>query len=269
LFHMMREYHIRRPRSISPSLSPGAYANLFSGSMSRLVHQSRDSFERESGWLAQPAVIPVMFAFDRQPLLVIEWMLRGDAIGRDVEMSIRKRRTIMRALLVILPAALLFAIAGPAGAQTGEWESLNNRAATYFKSGKYDSAMVLARKALELAEEAGQENDPDLATSLNSLAEVHKVQGQYAQAEPLYTRALEIRSDLLGPDHPGVAEILNNLGELHIAQGQYAEAESLCTRALEIREKALGPDHPDVAETLNNLAELYDYQGEYAEAEKL
>ena len=77
-----------------------------------------------------------------------------------------------------------------------------------------DSAVVVAKQALEAAETLGPDH-PSVATSLNNLAELYRVQGQYAQAEPLYKRSLAIREKALGPDHPDVADSLNQLALLY------------------------------------------------------
>ena len=159
--------------------------------------------------------------------------------------------------------ALALSIAGVPLAQAGgagdEWESLNQEVEELYRTGKYDSATLVAQKALQLAEQNADADHPDVATSLNNLASLYDAQGDYAKAEPLYKRALAIREKALGPDHPDVATSLNNLAELYRTQGDYAKAEPLYKRSLAIREKALGPDHPDVATSLNNLAVALRY----------
>jgi TonB family protein len=141
-------------------------------------------------------------------------------------------------------------------AQGTEWETLTKESQELYRTGNYQHALVLAEKALEVAEKAVGPNHPSVATSLNILAALHYAQGRYVQAEPLYKRSLAIREKILGPDHPEVAATLNNLAALYQTQGKYVQAEPLYKRSLAIREKSLGPDHPDVAESRNNLATL-------------
>ena len=147
-----------------------------------------------------------------------------------------------------------------------KWNTLNDKVKSLFRQGHYDRAIVVAKKALEVAEQTGIPNHTSVATSLNNLAELYRTQGQYAQAEPLYMRALQIDEKVWGPDHPHVATDLNNLALLYQDKGQYAQAEPLFNRSLAIREKALGPDHSDVAMSLNNLAAVYQNQGQYLQA---
>ena len=106
--------------------------------------------------------------------------------------------------------------------------------------------MIVAKKALDVAEQAVEQNPPDIAASLNNIAEMYRTQGQYSQAEPLCTRSLGDREKALGPDHPNVAQSLNNLASLyrpHKANMQLGEPLYRRARPA-IREKALGPDHP-------------------------
>ncbi len=116
-----------------------------------------------------------------------------------------------------------------------EWDTLNQEVKELYRTGKYDRAVVVARKALEMAEKNVGPDHPDVATSLNNLAFLYDNQGRYAQAEPLYKRSLAIREKALGPDHPDVAQSLNNLAALYRATKRDEEAETLEQRAARIR----------------------------------
>src|SRR6266498_2774595 len=137
------------------------------------------------------------------------------------------------------------------------------------RAGKYDEAIPLIARALEIRERILGPDHRDVASTINVLANLYYYKGDYAKAEPLYQRALDIREKALGPEHPQVASSLNNLANLYIDRGAYVKAEPLHQRALGIREKSLGPEHPDVAESLNNLGIIYSIRGEYAKAEPL
>jgi len=147
-----------------------------------------------------------------------------------------------------------------------EWSVLSQTAEELYRQGKYDGAVVVAQKALEVAKQNVGPDHPDVAKSLNSLGRIYERQADFAKAEPLLKRSLAIREKALGPDHPDVAESLHSLGAI---QRDYAKAESLYKRSLAIREKALGPDHPDVATSLVYLGGLYEGQRDYAKAESL
>ena len=133
-----------------------------------------------------------------------------------------------------------------------EWKTLNQEVQDLYRAGNYDRAVVVGKKALEVAETEVGPNHSDVATSLNNLALLYQMQGRYASAEPLYKRALAINEKALGPNHPDVATSLNNLAALYNSQGQYASAEPLYKRALAIDEKAIGltiPMWPGILKT--------------------
>ena len=92
------------------------------------------------------------------------------------------------------------------------WDALNRNVFELTQQGDYDRAVVVALKALNLAEEYVGPDHLDVATSLNNLACIYQAQGQYAKTEPLLRRSLVIRENEFGPDHPNVAHGLNNLG---------------------------------------------------------
>jgi tetratricopeptide (TPR) repeat protein len=119
-------------------------------------------------------------------------------------------------------AALLFVtccgalpLARPAAAQGDEWKKLNQESRSLYQQGQYDRAVVVAKKALDVAEKTFGPNHPNVGASLNNLAELYRAQGQYTAAEPLYRRSLAISEQALGPDHPDVAASLNNLAGLY------------------------------------------------------
>ena len=175
-----------------------------------------------------------------------------------------------------------------------EWKILNQEAADLYRAGKYQRAVVVAKKALEIAQETMGPDHPSVATSLNNIGELYNIQGQYAEAEPLHKRALAIREKALGPDHPDVGQSLSSLAKLYLNRiehgspdylkmvttlnnramlynfrKKYDLAEPLFKHVLAIIEKAEGPDHPNAGATLNRLALLYQNQGQYDLAEPL
>lgn len=148
-------------------------------------------------------------------------------------------------------------------------DAINYLALVYEDQGRYDEALSLCKRSLEIRKQKLGKKHPDTAESMNNLATLYKSLGRYEESEPLHKYALEIREQKFGKEHPEVAQSLNNLGVLYESQGRYDEAELLHKRSLEIKEKTLGNDHPDVATILNNLANLYNSQGRYEEAEPL
>ena len=141
----------------------------------------------------------------------------------------------MKTPVTVFLLLLFFGAAASAHAQGIEWEVLNEEVKSLYQKGQYDRAVVVAKKALDVAEKAVGPHHPAVATSLNNLAELYRAQGQYAQAEPLYKRSLAIREKALGPDHPNVATSLENMAALYRKIGRTKEAESLDKHAARIR----------------------------------
>jgi CHAT domain-containing protein/tetratricopeptide (TPR) repeat protein len=143
-------------------------------------------------------------------------------------------------------------------------ESLNLR-----HLGKYNEALPLIERALEIRERLLGNEHRDVADAIDTLATLYSRRGEYVKTEPLCLRALAIREKALGKDHPATAQSLNNIAGVYTLQGKYVEAEPFYKRALDIREKALGKDHPSTAECLNDFATLHYLQWKYGEAEPL
>ena len=145
----------------------------------------------------------------------------------------------MKCFLTSATAVLLMLLATPAAFAEGagiEWDILNQEVTELTRTGKYDRGVVVAKKALEVAETNVGPNHPDVAASLNNLALLYQRKGDYAQAEPLYKHALAIKEEVLGPDHPSLATNLDNLAALYRATEREEEAEVLEQRATRIRE---------------------------------
>ena len=141
-----------------------------------------------------------------------------------------KQFLLATAIALILPCG----VAHGEGAGI-EWDILNKESLALESSGNYARGILVAEKALEVAEKNVGPNHPDTATSLNNLASLYDDQGEYVKAEPLYKRSLEIREKVLGPNHPDVAVSLNNLAYLYRATNRAGEAAALEERAAKIR----------------------------------
>src|SRR2546430_4716942 len=111
----------------------------------------------------------------------------------------------MRTPVILFLLLLLCGAPASAFAQGAEWEALNKEVISVYQKGQYDRALVVAKKALDVAEKAVGPEHPPVATSL---------------AEPLYKRSLAIREKALGPDHPDVAQSLVNLAALYRKTGR-------------------------------------------------
>ena len=143
-------------------------------------------------------------------------------------------RPLARSSIVLLAVCLLILGSPATFADDDNLEALNQRIVELFEQGKYQEAIPLAEKAVEIARRLRRPEDPKFATSLNNLAVLYDDMGDYAKAEPLYQQALRIRQKVLGPEHPSTATSLNNLAALYKEMGEYPKAEPLYQQALRI-----------------------------------
>ena len=102
-----------------------------------------------------------------------------------------KMMRALRSIAIAVPA--LFA-AGLAISQGIEWETLNQEVMDLYRAGRYDRAVVVAKKALEVAERSVGQDHPNVATSLNNLAGLYRNTKRNEEAELLEARAARIRA---------------------------------------------------------------------------
>jgi CHAT domain-containing protein/Tfp pilus assembly protein PilF len=133
----------------------------------------------------------------------------------------------------------------------------SSESARLYRSSSYDSAQLLAERALETREHVLGPDHPDVAASLEFVGLICAARSDFDGAETLYLRALAIYEKAPGRDPVAIAEVLDNLAKSYTAKANYAQAERLAKQALSMREAALGADHFLVAASLGTLAEVY------------
>ena len=150
-----------------------------------------------------------------------------------------------------------------------ECAALNQQVAQLYGVGRYEEAIPIGEKALEVSEQVFGTDHSNTGNSLSNLGMLYVATGDYDRAELLLQRALKNQEKALGPEHLVTAGIVYNLAELYHAIGDYAHAEPMYQRVLTVLEKVYGRDHVNSTNSLNNLALLYDATGDYAKAELL
>jgi tetratricopeptide (TPR) repeat protein len=75
-----------------------------------------------------------------------------------------------------------------------EWDTLNREVKDLYRAGHYDQAIVVAKKALEVAEHHVGPHHPDVAISLNNLAALYRAMQRDAEATLLEQRAAAIQA---------------------------------------------------------------------------
>ena len=100
--------------------------------------------------------------------------------------------------LRLFTAALMLVCCGatPALAEGAgiEWDILTEEVMELNRTGKYDRGVVVAKKALEVAETSVGVDHLDVATSLNNLAGLYRATERTEEAKRLERRAERIRA---------------------------------------------------------------------------
>ena len=172
---------------------------------------------------------------------------------------------------VLLAFGLWLLVYSPSWAYDDYSKTLNLRVEIddLLLEGKFQEAIPIAERVVEVAKRARGPEHRETADALNQLGLLYYSIRDYAKAEPLYQEALRIRQKVLGRENPDTARSLSDLAELYEDTADYAKAEPLFQEVLRIRQKVIGPDSPDTVSSLNDLAVLYKEMGEYVKAEPL
>ena len=167
----------------------------------------------------------------------------------------------------VLLALGLWILACPASqSDDDEFNLLNQQVQTLFKQGKYQEAIPLAEKAVELAKRVyGPEDSARRPASITWPSCTRN--GRVRQSRTALQEALQIWQKVLGPEHPDTATASITWPRC-TSMGEYAKAEPLYQEALRIRQKVLGRTsrHGD---SLDNLALLEFDLGRIDEATAL
>jgi TonB family protein len=157
--------------------------------------------------------------------------------------------------------------AAAAAGEQAEAARLNAEVMRLYREGKFDEALPLARRVLELREKALGPDDLAVASALNNLAAVHMRKGKGGEAEQLLRRSLAIAEKRVGAESDFAADVVAQLGRLRLEATDYGGAGPLLLRALRTKEKVHGADGAPLVPVLFNLADLYFLRGQAEQAQ--
>ena len=131
------------------------------------------------------------------------------------------------------------------------------------KYAKYDEALEIAQRCVELCEELYGDNHGKTADSYDNIGITYHYNGDYDAALENYNKALDIRKQVLGENHPNTATSYNNIGGVYYSLGDYDKALEYYKKDLDICLQVLGENHPNTAGSYNNIGLVYDDKGDY------
>jgi len=159
----------------------------------------------------------------------------------------------MKTFSLLLTALLLvnFAFQQPPDdlPELKEAAALTESVVKLFNEQKFDEALPLAKRALQIREKLLPGNDLRLATSLSFLGDLYIVKRDYGAATPILQRVLKIREEQFGPDDPRLLTTLDRLAALYRSRRDFDRAVPTYTRALLMYGRLSGVNTPDFERT--------------------
>ena len=173
------------------------------------------------------------------------------------------KRLLVFLLTSLLTSSIVISQSSPESPELTEATELTKSVVKLFKEGKFDEALPLAKRALEIRERLLPLADQRVSLSLGYLGDVYMAKRDYDKARKSFERLLVLQEERLGPTGVNLAFTLDRLALLYYRDGKPAKSEEFYQRALAIREKAFGPESIQVADTLYALAQLYRARRDY------
>ena len=179
------------------------------------------------------------------------------------------KRMIFQLLVLTLLSASGFPPPGvaqnqsPESAELAEAKKLSLEVVKLYQAGKYDEAILLAKRAVELKEKALGKEHTSLADSLNNLGALYMAKEEYRDADAAYKRSLAIYEKAEGAESLSLTLMLDKLAWIRYGLGLNGDAQAMLERSLRIKEKATGKESTEVGQSLVYLAQLYEKQGIY------
>lgn len=134
----------------------------------------------------------------------------------------------------------------------------------YYESARFDEALPLAKKVVELSE-AGTDQDYEVPIAYNNLGATQYNLADYPAAEASYLKSLELLESTQGISSRRLIVPLAGLGAVHAAQDQHDVAAAYYARALAVSRRADGlfnlAQMPLIEQAANSLYALTDYAG--------
>lgn len=152
-------------------------------------------------------------------------------------------------------------------AQLGEASQLSASVVKLYNERKYDEALPLAKRAVEIREQVLGHEHQLVADAIINLAAVYQVKGNVDKSEASYESALKIYEKTLAPDDLKFTRLLESLALLErFSRNDYNRAIIYYQRSLAIKEKKIGASQEVLIPILKALAELYELSNKNKDA---
>ncbi|KAI9768501.1 MAG: hypothetical protein M1840_004911 [Geoglossum simile] len=142
----------------------------------------------------------------------------------------------------------------------------NRFALAFSENGRFQNAMELREKALEVGQEMLGNEHPYTLSSVANLASSYGDLGRNQEAMEMREKALELSRRTLGNQHPNTLKVMAGLAISYDDLGRRREAVELKEKVLEASQRTLGNEHPDTLSAKKSLAISYNDLGRKQEA---
>jgi TonB family protein len=162
-------------------------------------------------------------------------------------------------LLTLLFATLLLIVPGlqQESPELKEAADLTTTVVKLMGEQKFNEALPLAKRALEIRERLLPRDDPRIGNSLIYLVGIYNGQKDYGKAKETLQRLFQFQTERFGAESVRLTSTLERLAVLYFRDGDYDKTEEAYKRAVALKEKEYGNDHLEVAHSLFGLAEFY------------
>lgn len=134
-----------------------------------------------------------------------------------------------------------------------------------FAQKKYEEALPLAKRVVELREKSLTAQEEPLRSAWKNLAEVYIALNKNRDAETYLNRY--IKSYDPAADDPSLIDVWQRMALVQFAIGMLDKAEAGYQKAVQIAEKRFGVDSPQVARALAFVGEFHQVRTDYKKAE--
>lgn len=164
----------------------------------------------------------------------------------------------MKLLTLLFATLLLIVQSSPQESpELKEASDLTTSAAKLMGAHKYNEALPLAKRALEIRERLLPRDDPRIGNSLIYLVGIYDGKKDYGKAKETLLRLLQFQTERFGAENARLAPTLERLAVLYFRDGDHDKTEEAYKRAIALKEKEYGNDHLEVAHSLYGLGQFY------------
>ena len=142
-------------------------------------------------------------------------------------------KTLLCLLLTgLLTSSITVSQSSQESPELAEATELTKSVVKLFKEGKFDEALPLAKRALEIRERLLPPNDQRVSLSLGYLGDVYMAKRDFNNARKAFERLLPLQEERLGPTDVNLVFTLDRLALISYRDGKSEKSEELYQRSL-------------------------------------